>query len=131
MPGGNKVLQIKFPLFGDGVIEIAVQEDGNYDFEYDQIAGLGEVMSTKIVSAYLSYSGIKSKWVDARKLILTNNKYRDHFSSFPYLRKRDGDECNFYEILSNIDISASRSSCNGIKNLRRNVSIVTKVVLST
>jgi aspartate kinase len=49
----------------------------NYDFEYDQIVGLGEVMSTKIVSAYLNHIGMKSNWVDARKLILTDNKFRE------------------------------------------------------
>ena len=49
----------------------------NYDFEYDQIVGLGEVMATKIVSAYLSHKGMASKWVDARKLIRTDRKFRE------------------------------------------------------
>jgi len=49
----------------------------SYDFEYDQIVGLGEVMSTKIVSAYLTHQGMSSKWVDARKLIHTDRKFRE------------------------------------------------------
>lgn len=49
----------------------------NFDFEYDQIVSLGEVISTKIVSAYLKQEGVKSKWMDARKLIRTDRKYRE------------------------------------------------------
>lgn len=49
----------------------------NFNFEYDQIVSLGEVISTKIVNAYLVESGISSSWSDARELIRTNNKYRE------------------------------------------------------
>ncbi len=49
----------------------------NYDFEYDQIVSIGELVSTKIVNAYLNEVGIQSKWVDARDLIQTDNTYRE------------------------------------------------------
>lgn len=49
----------------------------NYNFEYDQIVSLGEVMSTIIVEAYLRELGERSIWMDARKLIRTDNTYRD------------------------------------------------------
>lgn len=49
----------------------------NYNFEYDQIVSLGEVISTKIVSAYLNECAISSNCADARLLIRTNNKYRE------------------------------------------------------
>lgn len=49
----------------------------NFDFEYDQIVSLGEVISTKIVSAYLKNEGLKAAWTDARKLIRTNHSYRE------------------------------------------------------
>ena len=49
----------------------------NFNFEYDQIVSFGEVISTKIVNAYLQYEGINSSWADARKLIRTDNKYRE------------------------------------------------------
>lgn len=48
-----------------------------FDFEYDQIVSLGEVISTKIVAAFLKTDGHRSAWVDARKLIRTNHTYRD------------------------------------------------------
>ncbi len=49
----------------------------SYDFEYDQIVSIGEVVSTKIVSAYLNDVGITNKWIDARGLIQTDNTYRE------------------------------------------------------
>lgn len=49
----------------------------NFNFEYDQIVSLGEVISTKIVNAYLIQSDISSCWADARELIRTDNKYRE------------------------------------------------------
>lgn len=49
---------------------------GTFDFEYDQMVGIGEVLSTKIISAYLTEVGIKHQWADARDLIRTNNVYR-------------------------------------------------------
>ncbi|MFA6924983.1 MAG: aspartate kinase [Bacteroidales bacterium] len=49
----------------------------DYDFEYDQIVSNGEIISTKIVSAYLNDAGINCQWLDARDLIKTDNNYRD------------------------------------------------------
>lgn len=48
----------------------------NYDFEYDQIVSLGEVISTKIVTAYVEQEGVRAKWMDARKLVRTDHQYR-------------------------------------------------------
>lgn len=50
---------------------------GSYDQTYDQIVCLGELLSTKIVSAYLNSIGIQSNWLDVRDCILTDNNYRD------------------------------------------------------
>lgn len=49
----------------------------NFDFEYDQIVSLGEVISTKIVAAYVEQEGIQVMWMDARKIIRTNHNYRE------------------------------------------------------
>lgn len=48
----------------------------NFDFEYDQIVSFGEIISTKIIAAYLSGSSQKTIWKDARTMIRTNNNYR-------------------------------------------------------
>jgi aspartate kinase len=49
----------------------------NYDFEYDQIVSLGEVISTYIVEAYVVDQTFEAAWLDARKLILTDSTYRN------------------------------------------------------
>ncbi|MFW5777608.1 MAG: aspartate kinase [Bacteroidota bacterium] len=49
----------------------------NYNFEYDRIVSTGEVLSTRIISAYLKTTGIENRWFDARQLIITDSNYRD------------------------------------------------------
>ena len=49
----------------------------SYAYIYDQIVSVGELLSTKIVSAYLNYIGLKNEWVDARDIIRTDNTYRN------------------------------------------------------
>ena len=49
----------------------------NYSFVYDQVVSQGELLSTKIISAYLNYKNIKAIWIDSRELIKTNSNYRD------------------------------------------------------
>nr|WP_322623183.1 aspartate kinase [uncultured Flavobacterium sp.] len=49
----------------------------NYNFVYDQVVSLGEVLSTTIVSHYFNHIGLTNTWVDVRELIKTDNNYRD------------------------------------------------------
>lgn len=48
-----------------------------YDFVYDQIVIYGELLSTTIISEFLSTEGCQNEWLDARDCIKTNNMYRD------------------------------------------------------
>src|SRR5688572_5520910 len=48
-----------------------------YAFAYDQVVSQGEVMSTKIISAWLNENGISNKWIDVRDVLITDNTYRD------------------------------------------------------
>ncbi len=48
-----------------------------YDYLYDQIVSVGELLSTTIVSHYLNTLGIPNKWLDARSYILTDNMHRE------------------------------------------------------
>jgi len=59
----------------DWAIEDEPQDD--YDFIYDQIVSVGELVSTRIVNAYLNKTGIKSRWLDVRGYIHTDNTYRE------------------------------------------------------
>ncbi len=49
----------------------------NYDFEYDQIISYGELLSTKIVSAYLNEIEVKNEWKDIRYLLKTDDQWRE------------------------------------------------------
>ena len=49
----------------------------DYDFLYDQLVSLGELLSTRIVAAYLNSIGVQTHWADARKLVITDDTYRE------------------------------------------------------
>ena len=49
----------------------------NYSFEYDQIVSLGEVLSSSILSAYLSENNFSAMWIDARELVQTDNNFQE------------------------------------------------------
>ncbi len=59
----------------DWMIEDEPHDD--FDFIYDQIVSIGELVSTRIVSAYLKEVGLNSKWIDVRGYVHTDNTYRE------------------------------------------------------
>ena len=64
-------------LFADLEFFLSQNKSPNYNFVYDQIVSFGELISTKIISHYMNYMGIKTQWLDVRELIKTDNNYRD------------------------------------------------------
>jgi len=60
-------------------LEWAIEDEPthSYNHEYDQIVSMGEIISTKIVSAYLNNVHIKNTWLDVRGIIQTDNTYRE------------------------------------------------------
>lgn len=72
------------PIFDDVLntfveIDWIIEEDPQdpYDYLYDQIVSIGEMVSTKILSAYFETCGLPTKWIDVRNYIHTDNTYRD------------------------------------------------------
>jgi aspartate kinase len=57
--------------------KLLLPNSDNYDYEYDQIVPIGEIISSKIVSAYQNSVNINNTWIDARSIIRTNNVYRE------------------------------------------------------
>lgn len=55
--------------------ETELSED--YNYIYDQVVSYGELFSTRIVQAFLVQEGIKSRWIDARNFIITDNRHRE------------------------------------------------------
>jgi aspartate kinase len=60
-------------------IDWAIEDEphDDYDFIYDQIVSIGELVSTRIVNAWFNHTGINSKWLDVRGYIHTDNTYRE------------------------------------------------------
>ncbi|MEM8908228.1 MAG: aspartate kinase [Bacteroidota bacterium] len=70
-----------FASLNDTFVEIEwiIEEEPQdaYDYLYDQLVAVGEMASSKLVAAYLNHVGIKTHWLDARDVILTDNTYRE------------------------------------------------------
>lgn len=72
------------PIFDDIAntfveVEWILEEEPQDEFDYlfDQIVSVGELLSTKIVAAYGNYKNVPIQWVDARDYILTDNNYQE------------------------------------------------------
>ena len=47
-----------------------------YDYQYDQTVSYGELISTTIIQEYLNHCEIPCRWLDARKYVLTDDRFR-------------------------------------------------------
>ena len=60
------------------MLEEQIQQPSfDYNYSYDQIVSIGELISTSIVSEYLNYKGIANQWIDVRSIIKTDATYRE------------------------------------------------------
>jgi len=64
-------------LFAELDSFIMHNKSADYNYVYDQIVPIAELISTKIVSLYLNDVGIVNSWIDVREYVKTNNDYRD------------------------------------------------------
>ena len=64
-------------LFAGLDLFLSQNKSPNYNFVYDQVVSYGELISTTIISHYMSFMGIKTQWLDVRNFIKTDNNYRD------------------------------------------------------
>ena len=67
----------------------------DYDFEYDQIISYGELISTKIISGYLSKIEVENTWIDIRYLLKTDDEWRNANVDFDLSKKLMQDAFNF------------------------------------
>lgn len=64
-------------LFSDLEIKLKKTPSLDFNFEYDQVVGFGELVSTQIVSEYCNSIELTNKWIDIRTCLRTDHKYRD------------------------------------------------------
>ena len=60
----------------------------DFDYYYDQIVCIGELLSTSIISAYLAESGIDNQWIDVRDIFRTDANFRDATIDFDYTQQK-------------------------------------------
>ncbi len=87
-PEGHEI----FATVNDAFIEIewVIEEppQDEFDYLYDQIVSVGEMVSSKIVAAYLTLVNLETNWLDARDVIQTDNTYRDGVVNWEITNKR-------------------------------------------
>lgn len=74
---GDPIYEVVDILFGELGWFLARNASKRYNYVYDQIICFGELLSTRIVSAYLQSLGTENIWFDARNYIKTDSSYRD------------------------------------------------------
>src|SRR5688572_2075118 len=60
----------------------------DYDYYYDQVVCIGELLSTSIVSHYLNEIGINNKWIDVRDIFRTDDNFRDAAIDWRFTEER-------------------------------------------
>ncbi len=74
---GDEVFSIVNDTFVEGEWMLEEKPAENYDYMYDQIVCVGELVSSKIAAAYLNKVGLLTHWLDARDVVATDNTYRE------------------------------------------------------
>ena len=64
-------------IFADLETLLQRNKSPKYDYIYDQVVSYGEIISTTILSDYLTFKGFTNDWLDARTLVKTDSTYRD------------------------------------------------------
>lgn len=73
----HMVYQAVSKLYNDLDVYLRSKPGTNYDYEYDQIVGYGELLSSVILSHYLNECGLHNKLTAAKDIILTDENYRE------------------------------------------------------
>jgi aspartate kinase len=77
-PKGNPVLQIQLRDYFKTIRQMYSQyKEVQHNAFYDKMVAFGELISTRIVEAHMEYTGLKCAWMDATKVVITDDKYRE------------------------------------------------------
>ncbi|MES2431606.1 MAG: aspartate kinase [Bacteroidota bacterium] len=74
----------------------------DFDYYYDQIVCLGELLSTAIVSNYFNSIDIQNAWIDVRDIVRTDDNFRDANIDWVFTEEQVAQ--NITPIFSNNDI---------------------------
>ena len=85
-----------------------------FDYYYDQVVCVGELLSTCIISHYLNETGIANEWIDVRDLVRTDNNFRDATIDW---------EITGHRVLGAIDTAKKTGKKSTDRNLTPNIFI--------
>ncbi|MEP7252534.1 MAG: aspartate kinase [Ginsengibacter sp.] len=60
----------------------------DYNYYYDQIVCIGELMSTTIMSFFLNEAKITNNWIDVRDIFRTDDNFRDAMIDWDFTKKQ-------------------------------------------
>lgn len=83
----HEVFTIVNKIFADLEYFLKHNKSPNYNFVYDQVVSVGEMLSTTIVNQYFNYKGLQSQWLDVREFIKTDTTYRDAIVNWEHTQK--------------------------------------------
>ncbi len=64
-------------IYDSVVSYLSCKENNDYDRDYDQIVSAGELWSSRIIASWLKKEKFDCRWLDIRKILLTDNRFRD------------------------------------------------------
>jgi len=64
-------------IFADLYRLVGSKPSVDYSSEYDKIVSFGEIVSTKIIAAYLNYKGNNCEFVDIRSILKTDDTFQE------------------------------------------------------
>ena len=73
----SSIIKIIKSVFNEIDKFLKTNKENDYNLVYDQLVSYGEILSSIIISKYLNSIELKSKWIDARTCIITDEYYRD------------------------------------------------------
>lgn len=77
-PNENDKIYKDIKIEFDNLKEELINETySSLDKKYDQVVSFGEILSTKIVSAFLNSQQLSNSWVDIRKVFITDDVFRE------------------------------------------------------
>ena len=101
-------------LFYELEKQFEIATNDNFDFHYDQTISYGELLSTTIVTAYLQKIDLPVQWLDARKIIATDDHYRDANIQLHLIQKNTHDLIK--PVLKNKQIVLTQGFIGSTKN---------------
>lgn len=88
----NKTLQQLVDFFTEVEWLLHDKPVREFDYYYDQIVCVGELLSTAIISAYLREEHIDNTWIDVRDVFRTDDNFRDAGIDWTFTQQKVQDE---------------------------------------